>query len=135
MEHFTTITQWRILKYFWRRQRVFTLEDLLAEKIIHFPALGRLTLRMMEWRGQVLSRCVKANEIEYFATTNSKEEWRHIWSPRPFIEAFFGDRSSNMRGVNRYEHAESMAALNRILEDYRNRTAEERTEEQMGIEL
>ncbi len=118
MRRFTTLTQWRILKYFWKKQDTFTLDELLGEGIIHHPALGRLTLQIMEARGQVLSRHTTANKREYIATTDSKDEWKRIWVRRPSVPWIVVDSGLNMRGVNKYEHAKTLAELDKIIEDF-----------------
>ena len=123
MRHFTTPTQWRILKYFWRKQDVFTIDDLVKEGIIHFPALGRLTLWIMEERGQVLSRIAKSGDTLYIATTVSKQEWKQIW-PSLFSEPFSITSVScgvRERGINQFERAEVVKLLYEILEEVKQR--------------
>lgn len=119
LRRFTTPTQWKILKYFWRRQSAFSVDDLIDAGIIHFPALGRFTLRIMEARGQVISLLTRKSGTLYFATTRSKEEWRGIWVPNPFPDFVIAEPSSQMRGVNRYEFAAIMEKLDRMFADIR----------------
>lgn len=117
LRRFTTPTQWKILKYFWRRQSAFSVDDLIDAGIIHFPALGRFTLRIMEARGQVISLLTRKSGTLYFATTRTIEEWKRIWAPRTFLEKW-GDPGFNMRGVNRYEKEEIIAEIDKMLADF-----------------
>ena len=79
MKHFLTFTQRKILKDYWREQTPFTLGDLIEKKILHFPALGRLTLRLMESKGQLLAYDSWGGEPLYIGTTDSADEWVKIW--------------------------------------------------------
>ena len=119
LRHFTTPTQWRILKYFWRKQVAFTIDDLMEEGIVRFPALGRFTLRIMEARGQVISLLTRKSGTLYFATTRTIEEWRGIWAPNPFPDFVIAEPSVQMRGVNRYERAEAMEKLDRMFSNHK----------------
>lgn len=118
MRHFTTPTQWRILKYFWRKQVAFTIDDLMEEGIVRFPALGRFTLRIMEARGQVISLLTRKSGTLYFATTRTKEEWREIWASNPFPDFLIAEPSFQTRGVNRYEKEEIIAKIDKMLADF-----------------
>lgn len=75
MRFFTTPTQRKIIRYYWEKQDIFTLDDLLEEKIIRHPALGRLTLRWMVSGWQLLSRRSKTGETVYIGSTSSEGEW------------------------------------------------------------
>lgn len=117
LRRFTTPTQWKILKYFWRRQSAFSVDDLIDAGIIHFPALGRLTLYIMEARGQVISLLTRKSGTLYFATTRSREEWKEIWAPCPFPDCFACEIGFQPRGINRYERAVMKENLRRMFAD------------------
>ena len=102
MKHFLTFTQRKILKDYWREQTPFTLGDLIEKKILHFPALGRLTLRLMESKISI-------------------DEWAKIWrrdsNPAAMDECFGG----SLRGMNKYEKEEHLAKLDEIILEYAQR--------------
>lgn len=121
MKHFLTFTQRKILKDYWREQTPFTLGDLIEKRILHFPAPGRLTLRLMESRGQILAYDSQGAEPLYIATTDSEEEWAKIWSkhsnPAAMDECFGG----SLRGMNKHEREEYLAKLDEIILEYAQR--------------
>ena len=121
MKHFLTFTQRKILKDYWREQTPFTLGDLIEKKILHFPALGRLTLRLMESKGQVLAYDSRGEEPLYIGTTDSADEWAKIWrrdsNPAAMDECFGG----SLRGMNKYEKEEHLAKLDEIILEYAQR--------------
>lgn len=121
MKHFLTFTQRKILKDYWREQTPFTLGDLIEKKILHFPALGRLTLRLMESKGQVLAYDSRGEEPLYIGTTDSADEWAKIWrrdsNPAAMDECFGG----SLRGMNKHEREELLAKLDEIILEYAQR--------------
>ena len=121
MKHFLTFTQRKILKDYWREQTPFTLGDLIEKKILHFPALGRLTLRLMESKGQLLAYDNWGGEPLYIGTTDSADEWAKIWrrdsNPAAMDECFGG----SLRGMNKYEKEEYLAKLDEIILEYAQR--------------
>ncbi|NBJ88530.1 hypothetical protein [Acutalibacter sp. 1XD8-36] len=121
MKRFLTFTQRKILKDYWREQTPFTLGDLIEKKILHFPALGRLTLRLMESKGQVLAYDRRDGEALYIGTTDSADEWAKIWrkdsNPAAMDECFGG----SLRGMNKYEKEEQLAKLDEIILEYAQR--------------
>ena len=121
MKHFLTFTQRKILKDYWREQTPFTLGDLIEKKILHFPALGRLTLRLMESKGQLLAYDNWGGEPLYIGTTDSADEWAEIWrrdsNPAAMDECFGG----SLRGMNKHEREELLAKLDEIILEYAQR--------------
>ncbi|MDE6837055.1 MAG: hypothetical protein K2P33_01515 [Acutalibacter sp.] len=121
MKHFLTFTQRKILKDYWREQTPFTLGDLIEKKILHFPALGRLTLRLMESKGQVLAYDSRGEEPLYIGTTDSADEWAEIWrrdsNPAAMDKCFGG----SLRGMNKHEREELLAKLDEIILEYAQR--------------
>lgn len=119
MKRLATFTQHKILSHYWTERTPFTVNDLVRKGILHFPALGRLTLRLMESRGQVMLHGKLNGEILYIATTESKDEWAAIWiniiNSMP-ISPFFG---IPLHGRNRYEKQALIAELEDIIETYR----------------
>lgn len=99
----------------------FTLGDLIEKKILHFPALGRLTLRLMESKGQLLVYDSQGVEPLYIGTTDSADEWAKIWrgdsNPAAMDECFGG----SLRGMNKYEKEEYLAKLDEIILEYAQR--------------
>lgn len=121
MKHFLTFTQRKILKDYWREQTPFTLGDLIEKKILRFPALGRITLRLMESKGQVLAYGNCNGEPIYIGTTDSANEWAKIWrkdsNPAAMDKCFGG----SLRGMNKYELEEQLAKLDEIILEYAQR--------------
>ena len=119
MKRLATYAQHKILRYYWNEGKPFTVNDLVRKKVLHFPALGMLTLRLMESRGQVMLYGKLNGEILYIATTESKDEWAAIWiniiNSMP-ISPFFG---IPLHGRNRYEKQALIAELEDIIETYR----------------
>lgn len=111
MKRLATFTQHKILSHYWTERTPFTVNDLVRKGILHFPALGRLALRLMESRGQVLANGKRNGELLYIATTESKNEWADIWRD--------GSNPVNMSGMNRYENQELIDDLNKLIETYR----------------
>jgi hypothetical protein len=118
MKRLATYTQHKILSHYWTERTPFTVNDLVRKGVLHFSALGRLTLRLMESRGQVLISGKLKEEILYIATTESKDEWADIWrnrcDPLNTRECFDG----SMRGMNRYEREALLSELNELMEAY-----------------
>lgn len=119
MKRLATYTQYKILRYYWTERTPFTVDDLVEKGVLHFSALGGLTLRIMESRGQVLAYGKWNGKILYIATTESKDEWAYIWrrrcDPLDMRRCFEGD----MRGKNRYERAAMLADLDDLIETYK----------------
>lgn len=82
MIHFTTLAQYKILKYYWKNNMPFTVDDLLKEKIIHFRLLGKFTLKIMELNWQLLAQGQVNGEMQYIASTSSETEWQSIWQEK-----------------------------------------------------
>ena len=121
MKHFRTFTQRIILKDYWREQTPFTLGDLIEKRILRFSALGRITLRLMESKGQLLVYDSQGVEPLYIGTTDSADEWAKIWrrdsNPAAMDECFGG----SLRGMNKYEKEEYLAKLDEIILEYAQR--------------
>jgi hypothetical protein len=121
MKHFLTFTQRKILKDYWREQTPFTLGDLIEKRILRFSALGRITLRLMESKGQLLVYDSQGVEPLYIGTTDSADEWAKIWrrdsNPAAMDECFGG----SLRGMNKYEKEEYLAKLDEIILEYAQR--------------
>jgi hypothetical protein len=121
MKHFLTFTQQKILKYYWRTQTSFTLGDLIEKKILHFPVLGRLTLRHMESKGQVLACGNYNGEPLYIGTTDSAEEWSELWNQEKYFSPAFFYQCFYAGVQNRYETQELFGELKKIIEEYKQR--------------
>lgn len=121
MKHFLTFTQRKILKDYWREQTPFTLGDLIEKKILHFSALGRLTLRLMESKGQVLAYGNCNGEPLYIGTTDSEEEWSDLWSQEKYLSPAICFHCFYVGVVNRYERQELLGKLKKIMEEYKQR--------------
>ena len=121
MKHFLTFTQRKILKDYWREQTPFTLGALIEKRILRFSALGRITLRLMESKGQLLVYDSQGVEPLYIGTTDSADEWAKIWrrdsNPAAMDECFGG----SLRGMNKYEKEEYLAKLDEIILEYAQR--------------
>lgn len=95
--------------------------DLIEKKILHFPALGRLTLRLMESKGQLLVYDSQGVEPLYIGTTDSADEWVKIWrgysDPAAMDKCFGG----SLRGMSKYEREEQLAKLDEIILEYAQR--------------
>ena len=118
MKRFLTFTQHKILQYYWTEQTPFSVSDLIKKGILRFPVPGRLTLRLMESRGQILAYDSQGVEPLYIATTDSEEEWAKIWrkhsNPAAMDECFGG----SLCGMNKYEKEEYLAKLDEIILEY-----------------
>ena len=121
MKQFVTFTQRKILQYYWKEQTPFTVSGLIEKGVLHFPALGRLTLRLMESRGQILACDSWEGEPLYIGTTDSADEWAKIWreysDPAAMDKCFGG----SLRGMNKYEREEQLAKLDEIILEYAQR--------------
>ena len=121
MKRFLTFTQRKILQYYWKEQTPFTVSGLIEKGVLHFPALGRLTLRLMESRGQILACDSWEGEPLYIGTTDSANEWAKIWrkdsNPAAMDKCFGG----SLRGMNKYELEEQLAKLDEIILEYAQR--------------
>ncbi len=121
MKRFLTFTQRKIIKFYWAEQTPFTVSDLIKKDILYFPALGRLTLRLMESRGQVLACDNWNGEPLYIATTDSAYEWAKIWredSDPAAKDTCFG---GSLRGMNKYEKEKMITKLDEIILEYAQR--------------
>ncbi len=115
MKRFTTLAQFRTLKYYWLNHKPFSAEDLLREGIYHIPALCRLSLRLMESRKQLMGFEAGDGTSRYFATTESRCEWEEIWNRGTSLLWMMCDRTLLLRGLNRYEKQALIAELEEIL--------------------
>lgn len=123
MKHFTTFTQHRILKDYWQNHIPFTASSLIERGIFHFPALGRLTLRLMECWGQIIEQCKWNGEPLYVATTESKKEWADIWRcKRQYSEICCGPYKKVL-GMNRYERQNFYEELDETLMELQRQAA------------
>ncbi len=119
MKRFTTYTQRKILQFYWDNHTPFTVSSLIENGTAHFHFLCKLTLRLMESRGQVLAWGKWDSKPMYIATTESKDEWKSIWErdiPYVYKQCCF---RLSLRGMNWYENEELIADLEEIIEDYR----------------
>ena len=121
MKQFVTFTQRKILQYYWKEQTPFTVSGLIEKGVLHFPALGRLTLRLMESRGQILACDSWEGEPLYIGTTDSADEWAEIWrrdsNPAAMDKCFGG----SLRGINKHEREELLDKLDEIILEYAQR--------------
>lgn len=112
MRRFTTFAQHRILKFYWAEHLPFTLRDLTDKGIFHLPLLGRISLRLMESRGQIIVYNKRNGENCYIGTTESRDEWKKIWRSEDFS-------TWHLRGRNRYEKARIITKLNELIVAYK----------------
>lgn len=121
MKHFLTFTQHKILQYYWTEQTPFSVSDLIKKGILRFPVPGRLTLRLMESRGQLLAYDSWGGEPLYIGTTDSADEWAKIWrkdsNPAAMDKCFGG----SLRGMNKHEREELLDKLDEIILEYAQR--------------
>ena len=119
MKRFTTFTQNKILKYYWRSHAPFSITDLKEKKVRHFRLSGALTLRVMESRGQIIAYGKRNGEPCYIGTTGSKEEWKSVWDARFKHLPVCAGLGVNMYGKNPYERQALTETLEEIIEDFR----------------
>ncbi len=101
MKFFTTPTQRKILRWYWKNHQAFGLEALLRKKIVRLPRLARFYLFRMEEKGQIVPIGIKDFEVQYIGSTSSKTEWRDIRAEKRFsiiISEDFG-----LKGLNAFE--------------------------------
>ena len=115
LKRFTTYTQHRILKDYWQNHIPFTVSSLMERRILHFPALGRLTLRLMECRGQIMEQCKWNGEPLYIATTETKEEWADIWRYKRQYSETCCAQYKIVLGMNRFERQKYYEELDETL--------------------
>lgn len=118
MERFTTYTQQKILKDYWQNHTPFSVASLIKKGILHSPMLGRLTLHIMESRGQILDHCERDGEFIYIATTESETEWDDIWRKWKICAGDFSASGEWATGMNRYERQELCDRLEQMILDY-----------------
>ena len=113
-----TLTQQKILKFYWEKHTPFSVTRLIDDKIIHFPSLGSLTLRLMESRGQIIEHHKRNGEILYIATTESYDEWEDIWNPALNTRWISAISSFSVCRMNRYEIEDLYNELEELIWEY-----------------
>lgn len=121
MKRFTTPAQRRVIKNYWQDHRPFSVFDLIEKKILRFPFLGRLTLRLMESKGQILARGSRDGKPLYIATTDSEEEWADLWDQAVYFSPAFFYHCFYVGVLNRHEKQELLDKLEKNIEEYRQR--------------
>lgn len=120
MKRFTTYTQRKVLRYYWEHHLPFSIADLFQRKIIHFPIFGKLTLRQMESRGQIMEHHKRDGEILYIATTGSQNEWDKIWKPVLYLRLSSATGGFSRGGRNRYELEKLLNELEELIWKYKH---------------
>lgn len=115
MKFHTTITQKRILKNYWQNHAPFTISSLIKKGILHFASLGRITLQLMESRGQVVEYCKCNGEVFYIASTESKMEWSSIWKRKKVFSLLYYDPSQTYLSMNKYEKQKLCEELEKMI--------------------
>lgn len=123
MKHFTTFTQHRILKDYWQNHIPFTAASLIERGILHSHALGRLTLRLMECRGQIIEQSKWNGEPLYIATTETKDEWADIWRCKRQYPVTCCAQYKIVLGMNRYERKKFYEELDETLIELQRQAA------------
>lgn len=118
MKRFTTLTQRKILKFYWEKHTPFSVTSLIDDKILHFPSLGKQTLRLMESRGQIIEHHKRNGEILYIATTESPKEWADIWVPEINTRLANVLDCYTLGRMNRYEREKLFDELNELIWEY-----------------
>lgn len=119
-----TPAQWRVLKYFWRTQQPFTLEKLLAERVLHLYPLAHFCLYRMLVKHQIIPFAVTAKRaIQFVGTTKSRDDWAAL-KQRPttmelrMVDPYF----LSIWRLNPYEQEEIFAELERLLKEKKGRS-------------
>ena len=118
MKFHTTITQKRILQNYWQNHAPFSISSLTEKKILHFPFFGRITLRLMESRGQIIEHHKRDGEILYIATTESQNEWADIRGSKLPTVWSFPNSCFSLGRMNRYERENLFEYLEELIWEY-----------------
>jgi len=114
MQFFVTPGQRRILEAYWAKKEPFSLEDLISNKVIHCPALGKICLRRMEKKGQILSR----DEKNYIGTTDSAKELDSLKKEKERTKFYTcSGLGLGLEGLNKYELEETTQWMQEIIEN------------------
>lgn len=108
----------KILKYYWVKHTPFSVSNLIDNKILHFPCLGRLTLRLMESHSQIIEHHKQNGEVFYVATTESKMEWSSILKRKRVYSLLYYGPTQTYLSMNRYEKQKLYEELERMVMEY-----------------
>lgn len=114
MNFFVTPGQRRILKAYWAKQEPFSLEELISNKLVHCPVLGKICLWRMKEKGQILPQSAKT----YMGTTDSAEEWDSLKKEKERTKFYAcSGLGLKLEGLNKYELEETTQWMREIIEN------------------
>ncbi len=125
MIFFRTILQRRILKHYWSDNEPFTIDSLCEQGIVWCRVWGRISLRMMLIKHQVIQGIDERDgSKKLIGTTDSKEEWDGLAEEKRlkyWSTAIVEDLG--LAGLNYYEREETLAEMSKLIEEAKRNIA------------